>query len=79
MKVKAIKIGFYGKLRQPRDRFELKPHSDNFIIENREEKSDKKVTKAERVADVEMQFSTVWMEKLSSAKVVDEEPIKEDK
>jgi hypothetical protein len=68
MKVKCIKVGFYGKLRKKGEVFELKPYSDNYIISCRKEESTKKVSSAERKADVELQFSTVWMKAVEEVK-----------
>ena len=66
MKVTAIEVGFYGKLRKVEEEFTLEPRSDKYITANREEKSDKKVTDAERKADVNIQFSSTWMKEVKS-------------
>lgn len=70
MKVKATEKGFYNKLMVEGECFTIKPRSDEFIISQREEKSDKKVTAAEQSADIDLQFSSVWMEKVLVAKSI---------
>ena len=64
MKVQATQKGFYDKIRIKGDEFNLKPRNDEFIINLREDKSDKKVTDAERNTDVKRQLSSEWMEEV---------------
>ena len=71
MKVEAKAKGFfndrvrnYDEGSETGDKFEISARSDEFIIKNRAEKSDKKVSDAEKKADIEKQFSSAWMVKL---------------
>lgn len=71
MKVEAKAKGFFNdKVRNYNedsdagDQFDILPRSDEFIVKNRQEKSDKKVSDAEKKADVDLQFSDSWMKKV---------------
>jgi hypothetical protein len=70
MKVTATSKGFFdGEVRnyndqtQKGDSFVIEARSDECIIKHRKDASDKKVTDAERSADVNAQFSAKWMKK----------------
>ena len=65
MKVTATRIGFYGKLRKVGEEFSLSPRDDSFIIKLRKEASDKKVSDAERKADVQLQLGS-WMKEVKA-------------
>ena len=67
MKVKATNIGFYGKLMKVGEGFTLIPRSDKYITDSRKEDSDKKVTDAERKADIDVQFSSKWMQEVKAS------------
>lgn len=73
MKVIATKKGFYDKIRIKGDEFNLVPRNDAFIIKHREEKTDKKVTDAERNADVKRQLSSEWMKEVKAKAKAKEE------
>lgn len=70
MKVTATAKGFFGgevrkynDATETGDSFVITAREDDFIIKNRKEPSDKKVSDAERKADIEIQFSSKWMKK----------------